>query len=202
MSRLAAAVAVLSLPLLGSPAQAAVYHVHPPAEIVGRPAPTADRGELVTRSTAAPSADAIWGWCGLFDGDQKVVRAFERYRGDAGGRHRLKGGTSNLRCGSTEESGYRHIQAGHQSQWEFDAWLVGTNWRNQADFAIATVLRDPDRVTYNARNDTYCYSRLVYLERKADRRVVGDRTPNVVVGAGNSNIITAFPSNYNCRQVK
>jgi len=183
---------------LAAPAPAVAGETGGPLRAAALSGSNSAAARVPSHIAARPAATAIWGWCGLFDDSQKQVPTFERYRGDAGNGHWIRGGSSILHCGSSAKWGLRHIEAGHQSQWEYDAWLVGTNWRNQADTAIAEVLIDPDRVTYRSQNNTSCYSREIYLERNDNHRVVGTRIPKVVVAAVSKNIITAYPSDDQC----
>ncbi len=144
--------------------------------------------------TAGISERKIWAACGISDDRFKLVRNFPRAQGNAG-TNVLPAGSSDLHCGS-ENWGYRHILKNHRTQWEHDAIIVGRNWRDQADWAIEWVLRDPGVVTYRASNDTFCYSREVYLAK--DDKVVATRRPHVVIARESKNIITAFPANSHC----
>ena len=156
-------------------------------------------GEVGVRPAAHLKAAAnISAACGVFDDAQKLVRRFSRYRGDARNGHYIPGGKSDLHCGSFENWGYRHVVQNHRSQWETDAGLVGTSWRSHADWAMATVLRDPDRVTHRSSNRTFCYQRVIYLVRRGDGKIVGSRKPIVIVAQASKNIITSFPSNSGC----
>ncbi|MEV4480014.1 hypothetical protein [Micromonospora coxensis] len=154
-------------------------------------------------SSTAPgqvSTFAVWGACGIFTDNHKLVRAFSRKaaRTTSGAPGSLPGGTSNLKCGS-EKWGYRHIVKRHLSQWENDAKIERKNWRDLADFAIGVALSDPDAVTYRKSNDTYCFSREIYLVDKRTGRVVAYRYPNVSIAAKSKNIITAYPAGAQCR---
>ncbi|TQS44521.1 hypothetical protein [Cryptosporangium phraense] len=149
-------------------------------------------------ATRDPAAFAdIWRPCGWRTSENKIVRTFDRYRADVPG-HFLRGGKSNLLCGN-KRFGYRHILHRHQAEWEQAAFLVRRNWRDVADFSIATVVRDPDQVTYNPKVKTYCFSRVVYLVNKNNARTVGTNIPRVVVAESTKRIITAFPSNEQCK---
>lgn len=139
---------------------------------------------------------ATWAACGNSDASTKVVRTFDRYRGDAGGGHVLPGGTSRLLCGSTAY-GYRHIFAKHRTQWEQDAFLTSKDWRSHTDWAIDLVLRDPDKVSYTSSNDTFVYCRQIVLANSKGQ-TVGYKYPRVVVAAVTKNIITAYPPSSVC----
>lgn len=145
-------------------------------------------------------AAVTWGACGWRTSEQKVVRTFTRVRGDDGAGHFLRGGDSRLLCG-TERYGYRHIFMGHMGEWEGDARIGGTNWRDHADWSIDVVLKDPDAVSYRLNNDgssNYCYSRAIELWDVGHRRHVKDRIIKVVVKGDTADIITAFPNDRQC----
>ena len=126
----------------------------------------------------------------------KIVRTYERYRATAGG-HFMRGGKSNLLCGNTS-FGYRHIVLRHRTEWEHSAILTGNNWRDVADFAISTVLGDPDMVRYQPRSRAFCFSRVIYLVNIRTNRLVGTKIPKVVVSETNKRVITAYPTNTQC----
>lgn len=151
----------------------------------------------MTGALATAAAAQTWAACGIFDRNTKIVRTFPRYRANAGGQY-IPGGTSNLACGSDEYWGYRHIVAGHLSQWENVAAPTGENWRDVADQFIAGALIDPDVVTYRQDNDTFAYCRLMYLVDKRTGRAVGVSYPRVVVAHVTKNIITAYPDSKHC----
>ncbi|MFI5953438.1 hypothetical protein [Cryptosporangium sp. NPDC051539] len=109
----------------------------------------------------------------------------------------LRGGKSNLLCGD-KKFGYRHILDGHRTEWERAAFPVRRNWRDVADFSIATILGDPDKVTYSTRAKTYCFSRVIYLVDKNTGRTVSTSIPRVAVAESTKRIITAFPSKEQC----
>lgn len=140
----------------------------------------------------------VWGACGWRTSESKVVRTFQRIRGDAETGEILSGGTSVLRCG-TEDYGYRHILKGHRGDWEYDARIVGSNWRDHADWSIDVVLTDPDVVTYRPSRNSYCYSRLIELWDRNDRRHVRDRVIKVVVRSDSTDIVTAYPATKQCK---
>jgi hypothetical protein len=154
-------------------------------------------GLLITVSYPMQANAATWGACGIFDDRFKLVRVFYRSASNVPNGPEIGSGTSDLHCGS-EKWGYRHIKDRHRSQWEYDAYLVGRDWRTHADWAIDWILKAPQSTTYRAKNDTYCYSRKLYLVRRRDGKVVGTRTPHVVVARMSKNIITAFPNNKQC----
>jgi hypothetical protein len=124
------------------------------------------------------------------------VRTFPRVKTSPGIGY-IAGGTANLACGSASW-GYRHILQRHLAEWQSNAAIAGNNWRDLADLAISAALIDPDVTAYSQRNDTFCYSRLIYLADNRTGKVVGEKTPNVIVASRTKNIITAYPSNTQC----
>ena len=136
-------------------------------------------------------ARAYWHPCGMRDKASKVVRTYPRVNFPD-----FPGGKSNLRCGD-KESGFRHIKLRHIQDWEKDALIVNENWRTHADWAISLVLRNPDIYRYKVENNTYCFSRKVHLVFRGVSREI--RYVKVVIGVKNKNVITAFPSNSQCK---
>jgi hypothetical protein len=139
----------------------------------------------------------VWAACGRRSADDKIVRTYDRYRLSAGGQF-IRGGKSNLLCGTEEEFGYRHILAGHLGDWEKVALPTMTNWRDVADFSIAIVLIDPDKVTYDPKRHTFCLSRLIYLVNKRTGQTIGTKIPRVAIRQKDARVITAFPTNSQC----
>lgn len=151
-------------------------------------------------SATADSATEVWGACGWRDGEMKLVRTFDRHRGDDGAGHVLSGGSSRMLCGD-DRSGYRHILKRHKRDWENDAGIVGSNWRDHADWSIDTVLTDPDAVSYRVAPDdkrSYCYSRSIELWDVGNRKHIRNRIVKVVVKEETADIITAYPNDRQC----
>lgn len=176
----------------------------PPSQAGAAPAPEAEttNDQLVWQADpAAPqqsfAALAVWAACGVTTSNTKIVRTFSR-AATAGATPYTSSGTSNLACGTAASWGYRHIVANHLSQWEARAAVASENWRDTADYGIEWALKDPDRVTYRSKNDTYCFSRKINLVNKRTNQVVGAYYPNVVVARGTKNIITAIPASSQC----
>ena len=119
--------------------------------------------------------------------------------GADGSGHVLRGGTSELRCGTFGDKGwgYRYIFENHRTDWEKDAFLIGKDWRTHTDWAIDLVLVDPDKVTYKAKNDTFAYCRQIVLATTRGQ-VLKYKYPRVVVAAGTTNIISAYPRRDRC----
>lgn len=157
-------------------------------------AATASAAEVSARLDKAAhsgTASKYWHPCGMRDKARKVVRTYPRVNFSD-----FPGGKSNLRCGD-KESGFRHIKLRHLQDWEKDALIVNENWRTHADWAISLVLRNPDLYRYNMTNNTYCFSRKVHLVYRGVTQEV--RYVKVVIGVKNKNVITAFPSNSQCK---
>lgn len=149
----------------------------------------------VDRLAATPSE--VWGACGIFDGSLKVIRAFKgRSQAHIDGKSITYGG-SNLTCGN-ESWGYRHILKRHLSEWQSRAAVAQENWRDTADYGIHWALRDPDKITYRASNDTFCYSRKILLIDNRTKETVGSYYPKVSVARASHRIITAYPSGAQC----
>ena len=77
----------------------------------------------------------------------------------------MVGGVSELVCGNNAY-GYHHIVNSHFVEWNEKSVKTSENWREVADYAIAEALRQPERVTFRANNNTFCYFREVYLVNK------------------------------------
>lgn len=172
-----------------------------------RPSPTPVAKNLAWRAELSPTSSSsragstsgvlqTWGACGAFDSNTKLIRTFTR-AATTGVTPYLSSGTAALACGSSAW-GYRHIVANHLSQWQARATLAGENWRDTADYGMEWALKDPDRIRYRSSNDTYCYSRLIYLVDERTGKVVGSYYPNVVVARVTKNVITAIPSSAQC----
>ena len=142
-----------------------------------------------------------WAACpvnGREEAKDKLVRRFDRGPGVSTSGAVMPAGTSDLICGD-ENHGYYHMANRHGSEWAQKGAKSSENWRDVADYAIAEALRNPMAVTYRANNNTYCYSREVYLVDKVRGIPVDVFHPNVVVRAQDGIIITSYPANRPCR---
>jgi hypothetical protein len=154
----------------------------------------------VGRAAEPARADMVWAACPVQDREaarDKVVRQFPRAVGNAAGRT-MPAGTTNLTCGN-ERFGFYHIANSHGEQWEQKGEITLENWRDVADYAIQEALAHPMAVTYRTDNDTFCYSRLIFLVDKRNGETVGSYQPNVVISARDQYIVTAWPSSTPCR---
>lgn len=71
---------------------------------------------------------------------------------------------------------------------------AGTNqsWITVADKGIAKALNDPNTVTFNDPKDAFCYSASINLYN--GDKFVRSQIVAVIIGQGNWNIISAYPS--------
>lgn len=152
------------------------------------------RAGVVAPPQLAPqfTLTAVWAGCGWKDNKYKTVRVFTRHRATATTGQFLRGGKSDLHCG-TERWGYRHILERHLDEWQTMAALAQENWRDTADYSIKWALRDPDRVTYRSARKTFCFQRSILLVDERNGHVAGQRDVSVVVARESKNIITALP---------
>ncbi|WP_169332737.1 hypothetical protein [Nocardia araoensis] len=132
---------------------------------------------LVAGVVQSPLAHASfpWGACGNSSPADKVVTTF---------------GDWKLLCGD-EESGYRHIQRRHMSEWEGLAGIEGRNWRDIADMAIAKAHDAPDWHG-SVGSGKYCYTGQIYLVNRATGAIAKTVQPTVIVNE-NGKVITAYP---------
>jgi hypothetical protein len=158
--------------------------------------------------TPAPTARSSWAvgaphppWlpCGFHDDRDKVIKIYSRPGLSASRGATFSPGPATLRCGSPE-FGFRHILARHRNDWRAKASLTEDTWLDLADFAITAALTDPDRTVYSSRNNTFCFSRTIYLINNRSGQRAGTVTPNIIVGYGTLNVVTAYPSTEQCRE--
>lgn len=129
-------------------------------------------------------AAAVWAACGWRDGDDKLVRLFQRDR-----RRDFA-----LRCGDGGW-GYRHIKDRHMG--DFTGMAAGTyqNWRDVADLAMASNSSDPDVMKPAGGNQT-CRSRVIFLVNVRNGQPVRQQIVKMYTDNANSNIRSAFPSSH------
>lgn len=141
--------------------------------------------------TASAEASEPWGACGVRAKADKLVTNFgRRYAAPPGGA--VPSGTTTFKCG-TNGWGYRHLlYQGHDDEFRDMAANTNQNWRTVADKGITKALNDPHTVTYNKKKETYCYSASVNLYN--GDRFVRSQIVVVVIGEGNWNVVTAYPS--------
>jgi hypothetical protein len=154
----------------------------------------------VGRATEPARSDMVWAACPVQNREaarDKVVRPFPRAVGNAAGRT-MPAGTTNLTCG-TQDYGYYHIVSNHLSQWQYRGAQSSENWRDVADYGIQEALANPQVVTYRPGNQTFCYSREVFLWDNVRGIRVDVYHPNVVISERDQHIVTAIPSSRPCR---
>lgn len=147
----------------------------------------------------------VWGACGVITDNKKVLRTFSRHKATAPGGKHMRSGKSKLQCGRPDNAqgkggyGYRHITEDHLGDWSTLATRTSQNWRDVADLAIESALKDPDSVSYAKTNDAFCFSRLIYLVNKRTGKTVGTNKPRTILSAGSTDIITAYPNSRQCK---
>ncbi|GAA4185280.1 hypothetical protein GCM10022288_07030 [Gryllotalpicola kribbensis] len=151
------------------------------------------QGGVHTDATVKAIAPANWPACGYNVKESKLVHEYIRLRVRGGGG--IEGTTAALRCG-TDKYGYFHILDAHMSQWA-SVTPSSLNWRDVANWSMDWILSDPDKATYNTSQQTWCFSRTVYLV-KNNKTVVATMTPHVGLGKTAQRIITAFPAGSQC----
>jgi hypothetical protein len=143
------------------------------AFVIAAAATAASITGLVPSSVA--HASFPWGACGASSPEDKVVTTFGEWK---------------LLCGN-QDYGYRHIQAGHMSEWEGLAAIEGRNWRDIADMSIAKAHDAPD--WHGAQGSgKYCYTGQIYLVNRTTGAVAKTVHPTVIVSESGI-VITAFP---------
>jgi len=139
-----------------------------------------------------------WLPCGPNDPRTKVIKTYVRPLSRSTDGTVFPSGAATLRCGNAN-GGYRHIVIRHRGEWRTNAARSEDIWLDLADFSITAALTDPDRVTYSPRNDAFCFSREIYLVNNRTGQRVGYLVPNVVVGFGTLDVVTAIPKKEQCR---
>lgn len=145
-------------------------------------------------------SDMVWAACPVQNREAakfKLVASFPRAEGKAADRT-MPAGTSPLFCGD-DKFGYYHMVIEHGEQWKYRGAQSSENWRDIADYAIREALANPQVVTYRADNDTFCYSREVFLWDKVRGIRVDVFHPNVVVSAQHQHLVTVIPAGRPCR---
>jgi hypothetical protein len=149
----------------------------------------------VTTMAAAPAA--VWGACSASSAVTKQVTTFHRRSVVSRQGVAIGDGTSVLQCGNSS-FGYNHIYLNHKSQWEQKAALTNNNWRDIADLSMREGLDNPNAVTYRSSNQTFCFSRHIYLYRTNDNTIVGTMDPQTIIAQQDGKVITSYPSTAPC----
>jgi hypothetical protein len=155
--------------------------------------PVTAKGASVTTSAGAVAAAGTppWPACGISDKNTKVLYQYSRAQ-IAG----VSGARATLACGSSEW-GFRHIKAGHLSQWEAKANLIGALWMDMAHWSIIQTLSRPCSQYRQTSNDTLQYV-APFQVRDSQGRVVQTFGVRVVVARVTQNIITTYPQTATC----
>lgn len=156
------------------------------------PEPLSAGGTTSTASYSVQSTTTTtWAACGAFDAETKTVRTFTR---NFVSYLNLQAGNSPLKCGN-DKFGYRHIKSRHMNDWGSLAGIVGSNWRDFADWSINQCLRWPASVANNGTRNTYEFKAPIQIRDKRTKKVVSTKYCNVPISRGSSRqLITAFPS--------
>lgn len=157
------------------------------------PASTSQKTEFLASSGTPP-----WPPCGFFDKSMKVLKKYKRQavRG-------YSGATAVLACGNHNSRtdvgwGFRHIKAGHLTQWQREALPLGGSWMDFADWSITQTLAKPCYKAFQASNQTFQYVTPIVI-RDQKKRYVKTIGVRVVVSKKTQNIITAYPQKATCR---
>ncbi|WP_344928112.1 hypothetical protein [Saccharopolyspora gregorii] len=182
------ATAITSLSLV-APVHAAAATAERSNYSTGEAQRPVERFTIKVAGVTFPAAQTreLWAACGTNDDPGKLVRSFDRVAGPFGPK-------SDLLCG-TAGFGYRHIKDRHMTQWQTLAGMVGSNWRDFADFAIAQILKapEPGSPTFDQARNTWTYRSPVQIIDQ--NGVVRDTyRPFVIVAHQDTKIITAYPA--------
>lgn len=150
---------------------------------------------------AAPGYDAayqpaVWGACGAFDSEDKIIRTYPRlYMTTLG---KWVGRYAYLNCGKDGNFGFSHIMVrNHDDDFAAKAAAAGSaQWRHAADFAMYGALQYPQLIKYNYVKDTYCVQRMVYIYQNDEQ--VNKFKATVILGSTGRRIISAYPSRNWC----
>jgi len=80
---------------------------------------------------------------------KQSVRTFNRVAATTSTGHHAAAGSATMRCGwahpteAHKGSGYRHIKADHENDWEALGAEAGENWRDVADIAMSSAFVTP-----------------------------------------------------------
>lgn len=105
-----------------------------------------------------------------------------------------------LYCGTASSSGYLHIQAAHQTEWQARVTAAGGGaaWDDLMDFATAESLATPGTRSSQPNNKT-CYSTPVEIYDAYTFRLKFVFNPTVVVSNNNRLVVTSYPTtSANC----
>ena len=137
-----------------------------------------------------------WANCSYKDADSKTVRTYTRRTAQTT-TGQFGGGKTTLSCGYDNDGkgmGYRHILAGHSTDWANKAAYADENWRDLADDSMSAALYDPDTVISRPENDSFGFQILMGLYQGSEL-VATTQTCTSVTHAVNDFVITSSPAN-------
>jgi hypothetical protein len=103
------------------------------------------------------------------------------------------GGRIDLKCGTATTSGYKHIKARHQTDWQNRVNQAGggTAWDDLLNFSVAQAFKAPSSVV-NQGSGKICYTTPIRLY-KSNGTLITTYYPRAVLSSTNKILITAFP---------
>jgi hypothetical protein len=105
---------------------------------------------------------------------------------------------TSLYCGSSDKSGYLHIKAAHESDWQsrINSYGGGSAWDDLMDFATAQVLSKPRAVVEGISNKS-CFWAPVKIYDSRTGYQIDYFEPTVIVSGNNKLVITSYPTTRN-----
>ena len=163
--------------------------------------PDSSINSLMTTSTLSQLPYADWRPCGAYDSADKAVHSYTRIRMRKAGYPKMEPGNATLRCGNASY-GFRHIRDKHTADWSGKAAPAQEPWRDLAGWATATTLTSPDKIIYDAKRESWCYSRWIGLYNKRNGQLVSSMIVKTILGKTGQRIITSYPSGSQCTGTK
>ena len=102
-------------------------------------------------------------------------------------------GVVDLRCGDSK-SGYVHVRANHQNQWQSRINAVGGsgNWDDLMAWATGEALRAPEAgYPKDVGGGKWCYTAPIFM---SGPRGTVQYKPTIIVSTNNKLVITSYPS--------
>lgn len=140
----------------------------------------------------------VWADCYLGNNEELAFALYTRWWNGVGKDVRLK-------CGN-QYWGYKHIQIGHQQDWQnkLDAarnagWNVGTiatmgSWDDLMNAATASAVTYPDHWTSRPVNDTTCVFAFLYFYNVQTAEIVYEFNVRASYANNSDRLITSFPT--------